>query len=662
MSTTCLAIALLASLTANDDLRCLKADGDAGPPDQLVYQHLLRVASKALDRRDAVYESLETPEQVQAYQRRLREFFVRQLGGFPTRTPLNSHVVGKLGGDGFRIEKILFESQPNHHVTALLYLPTNGTRFPGVVVASGHSRTGKAAGYNQRFGIALARNGIATLCYDPIGQGERSQILNDRGQPQFNSTTREHFLMGVGSILVGTNTARYRIWDGMRAIDYLCSREDIDPQRIGFTGCSGGGTLTSYLMALDERVQCAAPACYLTTFRRLLETIGPQDAEQNIFGQLAYGMDQTDYVLMRAPRPTLISATTDDFFDIGGTWENLRQAKRLYAQLNASERVDVVEAAGGHGVQPQNLLAIVRWMRRWLLQMDDAIELQEMVTHSPEELNCTEHGQVLRLSGERSVFDLNLEWAARLADARKEFWQRASPEEARKIVRETVQVRKLDSIPKPRMEKVGRVNRDGYHIDKLVLWTEKGLPIPVLTYHPADPVDDAYLYLHGAGKVADGGEDQAIEQLVRERYVVVAVDLIGMGETAPQQRDDLLGDWKNYFIAYLLGESLLGLRTEDVLTCGRWVAEYETDDRRKVHLAAADSAGIPALHAAALEPELFASLRLRNALSSWSSVVGERVPEGVLTNTMHGVLSKYDLPDLRELVERQTGVAPEISQ
>lgn len=655
MHATCLTLAL-AVCFADTDLLCISADGEAGSPREIVYRHFLAEAIAALDKRDERYESLKTAEQIAAYQQRLREFFVERLGGFPDRTPLNARTVGEFAGDGYRVQKVIFESQPNHHVTALLYLPAGVERSPGVVVASGHSRTGKAADYNQRYGIALAKHGIAALCYDPIGQGERSQILDDGGQPRFNSTTREHFLIGVGSILVGTNTARYRVWDGMRAIDYLCSRDDIDPDRIGFTGCSGGGTLTSYVMALDDRVRCAAPACYLTTFRRLLETIGPQDAEQNIFGQVAFGMDQTDYVLMRAPKPTLISSTTDDFFDIQGSWDNFRQSKRIYTRLDASEKVDLVEAAGGHGVQPENLLAIVQWMRHWLLDAEGPAELGDLSVRPTEELNCTEQGQVLRLAGERSVFDLNQAWADSLASARHEFWEQASEEEARQRVRDTVHVRTLEALPKPRMEKRGRVNRD-YHIDKLTLWTAQGLPLPVLTYHPPEPREDAYLYLHEAGKAADDGADGPIEQLVAEGYVVVAVDLTGIGETGQERRDELLGNWKNYFIAYLLGKSMVGVRTEDVLLAGRWVAEYETDDRREVHLLAAGSTGVPALHAAALEPGLFTSVRVRDTLTSWSSIVGRSVPEGQLTSTIHGVLTKYDLPDLRKLIERQSGQA-----
>lgn len=367
MRLTFLLLTVVCGADAAEDLTCLKPEEGKPAPQTLFYASLQQEAYAALDRRLSSYEQLKTPEQILAYQQQFRNLFIQRLGGFPERAPLNAQVTGKLPGDGYRIEKVLFESQPRHHVTATLYLPDGNGPFPGVLVSSGHCRPGKAADYNQRFAIALAIHGMAALCYDPIGQGERSQILTPEGKPQFSSTTQEHTLMGVGSILLGTNTARYRIWDAMRAIDYLSSRPEIDAQRIGFTGCSGGGTLTSYVMALDDRVACAAPSCYLTTFRRLIETRGPQDAEQNIYGQVAAGLDQPDYVLLRAPRPTLISSTTGDFFDIQGTWDNYRQAKRIYARLGYPERVDLVEAEGGHGVQPANLLGITRWMRRWLL-------------------------------------------------------------------------------------------------------------------------------------------------------------------------------------------------------------------------------------------------------------------------------------------------------
>ncbi len=157
--------------------------------------------------------------------------------------------------------------------------------------------------------------------------------------------------------------------------------------------------MTSYLLALDDRVACAAPACYVTTFGHLLRTLGPQDAEQNIHGQLAFGMDQPDFLTMRAPVPVLVSSTTSDFFDIEGSWEAFREAKRIFTRLGHPERVDLIEAEGKHGVQPENLRAIVRWMRRWLLAKDDDITIAEVQPHSDEELRCTPDGQTLRLRG-----------------------------------------------------------------------------------------------------------------------------------------------------------------------------------------------------------------------------------------------------------------------
>ncbi|MDG1895580.1 MAG: acetylxylan esterase [Fuerstiella sp.] len=616
-----------------------------------LYSHLQQQAYAALDRRSEAYEQLKTREQIHVYQKKLRAFFIKQLGGLPERTPLNARTVRTIKADGYRIENVIFDSQLNHHITANLYLPDAASAVPGVVVSSGHSRTAKTAEYNQRFGIMMARQGMAALCFDPIGQGERSQILNADDQPKYQGTTTEHFMVGVGSILVGRNTARYRVWDAMRAIDYLASRPEVDSDRIGFTGCSGGGTLTSYVMALDDRVACAAPACYLTTFRHLIETVGPQDAEQNIFGQVAFGLDHPDYVLMRAPRPTLISSSTGDYFSIAGAWENYRQAKRVYARLGFPERVDLVEVEGKHGVHPQNLATIAHWMKRWLLDNDEPVSAVELTTRPPAELLCLESGQVLTLPNERSVFDLNAEYESELAKKRNELWKTTSHEKMADEIRKLVGVRPNSELQPPQFKDVGRLQRDHYHIDKLVLRTDSDVLLPGLTFHPPVPVDDAYLYLHDDGKLGDSHADGPIEKLIDEGYAVVTVDLSGQGETAFGKRDPLLTDWKTSFLSYLLGKPLLGIRVEDALAAGDFVAYYQKkrDAPRKVHLVGVGQAGIVALHAAALNPDLFTTVTLRNTPRSWASIVRQNVPSGQLDSTVHGALSVYDLPDLVRL-------------
>lgn len=651
MALLVVAMVLCGNLCA-EDLNCLT---DAERAESKLYAQLQQEAYEALDRRAEAYEKLKTPGQIEAYQKRLWKFMYQHLGGFPDKTPLNAKTVGTIKADGYVIEKVIFDSQPQHRVTANLYLPNVEGPVPAIAVSSGHSRTGKTADYNQRFGIMMAKHGMAALCFDPIGQGERSQILTAEGEPQHNGTTTEHFLIGVGSTLVGRNTARYRVWDAMRAIDYLISRPEVDATKIGFTGCSGGGTLTSYVMALDDRVACAAPACYLTTFRRLIETIGPQDAEQNIFGQVAFGLDHPDYVLMRAPRPTLFSSTTKDFFDIDGSWDNYRQAKRIYTRLGYPERVDLVEVEGKHGVHPQNLATIAHWFKRWLLKRDEAVAAVELPTLPPGDLLCTKSGQVLtEFPDELSVVDLNAAFESKLSLTRRSRWHGMDNPRLDALVRETIGVRPKSELKPPKFEDVDRIKRDNYHIDKLILRTDSGIPLPGLTFHPPSPVDDAYLYLHEDGKLGDSEADGPIEDLISNGYAVVTVDLRGQGETGIGKRDATLTDWKTYYLNYLLGKSLVGLRVEDALAAADFVAFYQKkrDSPRTVHLVGVGHAGIVALHAAALNPDLFASVTLKQTPESWASVVRLKSPAGHLDSTVHGVLGAYDLPDLVRLAGR----------
>ena len=140
--------------------------------------YLKQQAYAAIDRRKEAFEKLKSQAECRAWQEERRAFFLKQIGGLPERTPLNAKIVGTLQGDGYRVEKILFESRPGFHVTANLYLPLTPPPWPAVLVPCGHSHDGKAAGGYQRICILLARHGMAAMCYDPIGQGERYQMLD----------------------------------------------------------------------------------------------------------------------------------------------------------------------------------------------------------------------------------------------------------------------------------------------------------------------------------------------------------------------------------------------------------------------------------------------------------------------------------------------------
>ena len=245
----CLCVVLLASAVQADDAWSL-LDRSRPKVHDMLRDHFRRRAHSALDRRLEVYESLKTPEQVVAWQRNMRSRFLEILGGFPRRSPLMARTVSRFERDDYRVENGIYESQSGFPVTANLYLPKTEAPYPAVLFPCGHTPSGKAAGVYQKACILLARSGIAALIYDPVGQGERKQVLkhNESGHPSSEGKfgpTGDHNVTGIAPILLGRGLATYRIHDGRRGIDYLQSPDDIIPNRIGCTGNSGGGLLTS---------------------------------------------------------------------------------------------------------------------------------------------------------------------------------------------------------------------------------------------------------------------------------------------------------------------------------------------------------------------------------------------------------------------------------
>jgi dienelactone hydrolase len=223
--------------------------------------YLNSIGLQMLTQRRRQIERLVTTEDVSRRRAYLRERMLDDLGGFPERTPLNARVVGVLQRPPYKIEKVIFESQPHFYVTANLYLPTKGhPPYPAILFPLGHEPGGKTNLTWQQMLGSLATKGFVAMTWDPIGQGERLQIYDeDLRESKVGDSTTEHTVVGTQCLLIGDHLARYTIWDGMRALDYLLSRPEVDPTRIGLTGNSGGGTHTAYIAALDDRIQVAAP-------------------------------------------------------------------------------------------------------------------------------------------------------------------------------------------------------------------------------------------------------------------------------------------------------------------------------------------------------------------------------------------------------------------
>ena len=367
--------------------------GQAPAPPTPLLQELNALAQQQLERRALAIAAIRDLPGAAKRQAEVRQRVLTLIGGLPDyHGALNAKVTRTTRRDGFSIDNVRFESLPGYYVTANLYRPDLPGKHPAILMSMGHWESGKAAG--QLLSTHLARKGFVVLAYDPVGQGERQQAYDARvGRSLLGGATDQHFTNGPAAILMGQSVARYFIHDGMRAIDYLVSRPEVDPERIGATGCSGGGTQTTYIAALDERIKVAAVACYMNSFRTLFSgSIG--DSEQSVPGFLSAGLDQTDYVELFAPKPWLITSTTDDFFTPAGARQVFEEAQRWYTLHDAANRVKWVVGPGGHGTPLEVREAIYEWMIKWLRDgRGDARE--EPVTLLPDrELLVTPNGQV----------------------------------------------------------------------------------------------------------------------------------------------------------------------------------------------------------------------------------------------------------------------------
>ena len=293
-----------------------------------------RIAQQQLDGRERAIAAIRTQADADRRKAMVRAKLTELIGGLPTYNgPLNARVTGRLQSDTHTIEKVIFESLPGFYITANLYRPNIPGRYPAVLVPSGHTQEGKPE--TQIVAANLAAKGFIALAYDPIGQGEREQTyLPQLGRALSGGGGNEHLELGARNILIGQSVARYFIFDAKRAVDYLVSRPDVDPDRIGVTGCSGGGAITTYVGVFEPRVKAAAPGCFINSFRTLFT--GPTaDSEMSFPAFLASGLDMADFFEVAAPLPWLMMATTEDYFPPDGARAVYTEARRWYELYGA---------------------------------------------------------------------------------------------------------------------------------------------------------------------------------------------------------------------------------------------------------------------------------------------------------------------------------------
>src|SRR5438477_3763435 len=345
------------------------------------------------------WDAIHNERELLKTQSELRQKLLQMIGGLPeVKTDLRARVTGRIQMDGFSIEKLIFQSLPGVYVTALVYVPDDRSKkHPAALVPAGHAADGKF--HYQALSQRLVGRGYVVISWDPVGQGERSQFWDAAaGKSRYNLICGEHAVMGNLAYLAGANLARWEIWDGIRAVDYLLTRPEVDGERISITGTSGGGTQAALIAALDQRIKVAVPSCYISALpMRISNRIfadPDSDPEQDLFGMISNGVDHPGLLLLMYPRPVLVAAAVLDFFPIEGTRKTVREGRRLYERFGHGDRIALVEGYHAHQFSSENQEAALDFLDHFN-QMPVGHGLPQAKELAGKTLQCTETGQVM---------------------------------------------------------------------------------------------------------------------------------------------------------------------------------------------------------------------------------------------------------------------------
>lgn len=636
-------------------------------------RYLTRLMEERRAERRRILAGITTREKLLERQKYIRGKMWELLGGPFEKTPLNPRVTGSVPRQGYRIDRLVYESRPGLFVTSNLYVPEGRGPFPAVLGSMGHSANGKAHRPYQTLFHTLARKGYLVLAFDPFGQGERIEYPGAvPGTSALGSPTREHDYAGKRLLLLGVNFALYRAWDGIRGIDYLLSRADVDPQRIGCGGQSGGGTMTMYLAALDERIRAAVVSEGNTENVAQANFDPPgsvDDAEQNLVPSLVHGIDRFDWLHAVAPRALLITITNKD---AGSTYGPdyvsdgmalIEELKRTYGLLDAAERVALVETPMRHSYSYEHRRASYGWYNRWLRSAavppagraagtaalpDDSeppVTLEE-----DKALWCTPNGSVAALKGESS-FTLMRKLASQTRPA-------APP--TVETIRKVLGLLPVDTTAQAKMpvphQLLSTTEKFDHAIDELDITSERDIHVPAWVVRPLKTAEKvpAILMLSDSGKegfVAEGGMGA---DFAAAGVVFSSADLRGRGQCAPRPPSRgpnyYSGRGEDFYIwdTLMLDRPMLGGYVHDALQALRCLRHRPQVDPTRLWVIGQGTMGVVALFALALEPALRGAF-LQSALSDYRSIVENDRYTTAFRIYATGLLRHFDLPDVAAL-------------
>src|SRR5215217_8040790 len=326
--------------------------------DEAIHKYLAAEVKRLSDR---FMDGARTKAEWEAKRPKHKEQFLDMLGlwPLPEKTPLKATVTGTLDRGAVTIEKLHFQSKPGLYVTGNLYRPTvSDKKLPAILYVCGHSNKGRDGNKTafQDHGLWFASNGYVCLVVDTLQLGEVAGV--------HHGTYREGRWWWHSR---GYTPAGVECWNGIRGIDYLLSRIDVDPGRIGVTGISGGGATTVWVAAADDRVKVAVPVSGMSDLESYVTNKVINGHCDCMFFINTYQWECTTALMLHAPKPLLFANSDNDtIFPMDGNRRVIERLRKGYELLGKKENVEEYVSKGGHDYRPDLRVAIFGFLNKQL--------------------------------------------------------------------------------------------------------------------------------------------------------------------------------------------------------------------------------------------------------------------------------------------------------